>query len=93
MSFFGPSLTERLLFLILIKLERIMVTQAELAADLSSLQQQVSKIGGETQTLIAKVAALEEAINSGPAVTQEVQDALASLKDQVSVVDNLVADA
>ena len=74
-------------------LEKIMTTQAELAATLATVSTQVAKIGTETQGLIDKVAALEAALASAGEVSAEVQAAVDALKAQVQVVDELVADA
>lgn len=93
MRLFGFNLTERLLFLINSKVDQIMATQAQLAADLDNLQLQVEKIGGEVQTLLERITDLENAINNGPPVSPEVESALANLKAQVQVVDDLVPDA
>lgn len=79
--------------LILGKLEKIMSTQAELAASLSNVSAQVAKIGTETAGLQAKVAELEAAIAAAGNTTPEVDAALDALKAQVRAVDDLVADA
>ena len=52
-----------------------------------------AKIGGETRTLLDKVAALTVALESAGTTTPEVDAALAALQDQVGVVDALVPDA
>lgn len=70
-----------------------METQAELAADLQKVSDQVAKIGTETSTLLQKVADLEAALAAGGPVTAEVQAAVDALKAQVQVVDDLVPDA
>lgn len=74
------------------KLGALMATSAEIAQGLTDLTAEVTKIGTETTTLIAKVADLEAAINAGT-VTPEVQAAFDALKAQVKVVDDLVPDA
>lgn len=75
------------------KVNRIMSTQDQLASDLAAVSSQVAKIGTETGTLVAKVAELEAALASGGTTTPAVDAALAALKAQVQVVDDLVADA
>ena len=78
----------------LTKTHKTMATQEQLVADLTALTAQVTKIGTETSTLLTKVADLEAALSaSGAAVTPEVEAALAALKSQVQVVDDLVPDA
>lgn len=73
--------------------DRIMATQAELAADLQTVTAQVAKIGTETSTLLQKVADLEAALAAGGVTTPEVDAAMAALKAQAAVVDDLVPDA
>ena len=84
---------QRLQFLILWKLEQLMSTQAELAQSLADVSAQVAKIGDESKTTLARVAALEEAVAAAGGTTPEVDAALAALKAQVQLVDDLVADA
>ena len=74
-------------------LRKIMSTQAELAQALALVSAQVSKIGGETEVLLAKVGELETAIALAGNTTPEVDAALAALRAQVQVVDDLVVDA
>lgn len=98
---------QSLLKLILEKVNRIMATQAELAAALSSANSalidigtEVDKIGTETTTLQANVADLTAALAAGGITTAEVDAALAalqattgSLASRVKAVDDLVPDA
>lgn len=74
------------------KVDRIMATQAQIAAELTTLKDQLVKVGNETTTLIQKVADLEAAIANGP-VTPELQAAFDAVKAQVQAVDDLVPDA
>jgi hypothetical protein len=74
-------------------LEKIMATQAELAASLDLVAVQVAKIGTETQGLKASIASLEAALAAAGGTSPEVDAALAALKAQVQVVDDLVVDA
>jgi hypothetical protein len=70
----------------------IMLTQSELAVQLTALTTQVQHIGVETDTLKTKITDLETAINNGGTVSPEVESALNALKAQVQVVDDLVPD-
>src|SRR5262245_805511 len=78
--------------LILRELENIMATQEELAADLAAVTEQVSKIGTETSLLLVKVNELEDALAAAGGTTPEVDAAMAALKAQVNVVDEMVPD-
>lgn len=69
-----------------------MTTQAELAVEITALTEQVSKIGEETRTLIAKIADLTVALEMAGRVSPEVDAAVVALKAQVKVVDDLVPD-
>lgn len=71
---------------------KIMASQEQLAQDLIQVKEAVAKVGTETSTLVQKVADLEAAISNGGETTPEVDAALQALKDQVQVVDELVAD-
>ncbi len=75
------------------RLEKIMATQAELAKDLTAISEHVAKIGTETSATLQKVTDLETALANAGNTTPEVDAALAALKAQVQVVDDLVADA
>ena len=79
--------------LVLNKLEKLMTTQAQLAADLTALSAQVTKIGTETTTTLAKLAELEAALATAGATTPEVDAAMDGLRAQLLLVDNLVTDA
>lgn len=79
--------------LIIHGVNRIMATQAELAAELQAVATQLNKIGGETSTLLQKITDLEAVIAAGPALSQDLIDAVAAVKTQAAVVDNLVPDA
>lgn len=73
--------------------EITMATQMELASDLAAIAANVEKIGVETRTLLTKISELQAALDAAGGTTPEVDAALAALKDQVTVVDNLVPDA
>lgn len=69
------------------------MNQQELAAGLATVSAQVSKIGDESTTTLAKVTALEDALNNQTGdVSPEVQAAFDALKAQVQVVDDLITD-
>ncbi len=72
------------------RLDKIMSTQAELAAALVSLKEQTDKSFTE---IIAKIAELEEALNNAGTVSPEVLAALDALKVSVQRVDDIVPDA
>lgn len=73
-------------------LRKVMVSQAQLASDLITVKESVAKIGNETSALVQKVADLEAAIGNAGETSPEVDSALQALKDQIQVVDELVAD-
>lgn len=83
--------------LILQNQKRILMNQAELAAELAVVTTQVAKIGEESKVTIAKVAELQAAVDAanaaGNTVAPEVVAALDALKAQVNVVDALIPDA
>ena len=66
-----------------------MATQAEHAAELRALKEQNDKARAE---VLAKIAALEEAINNAGNTTPEVDQALADLKASVQTDDDIVPD-
>ena len=70
-----------------------MATQNELATELSTVTAAVQKIGVETSATLQKVADLEAALANGGMTSPEVDAAVAALKAQVQVVDDLIPDA
>jgi uncharacterized protein YoxC len=86
------AMKDLLLFHIIHKLEAIMATQVETAAQITALTAQVSKIGGETRTLITRIEELTAALADAGNTAPEVETALAALAEQVGVVDLLVQD-
>jgi hypothetical protein len=93
------SLTLQLLTLIaaavgcwlLVNLEiLIMATQAEIAQGLKAVTAQLNKAKAE---IVAKVAALEQAIGDAGSSTPEVDQALADLKGAAQSLDDLNPDA
>lgn len=69
-----------------------MANQADLAAGMQSLTEQVTKIGVETAATLQKVADLEAALANADNVSPEVQAAFDALKAQVQKTDDLVPD-
>ena len=70
-----------------------MTTQSEIAADVNAVKDQLQKIGNETSTLLQRVADLEAAVGNQDNASQELVDAVAALKQQAQLVDDLVPDA
>ena len=75
-----------------LKVYKTMTTQAELAGEVVAVQEQVAKIGTETQSLVAKVAELEAIIAAEGNASPELVAAVEGLKAQVQRVDELVVD-
>jgi len=78
---------------------KLMATQAELAADLKLVSAQQKKTGDEIKALQAsmnvlkdKITDLEEVIANGGGATTELTDAVAEVKAQAQVVDDLIPD-
>lgn len=90
---FGERKLEHLIQTLLIQGDKLMATQAELAAELRTVKASVEKIGTETRTLITRVETLTAAVEAGGNVSPEVRAAMDELKAQVEVVDALVPDA
>lgn len=67
-----------------------MASQAELAQQLRDVTAQNEKARVE---ILAKIAALEEALANAGQTTPEVDEALANLKASVQVDDDIVPDA
>jgi hypothetical protein len=74
-------------------IERVIMTQNELAAQLTAVTDQITKIGTETAATLQKVKDLEAVIAAGGEVSAEVQTALDALKAQAQLTDDLVPDA
>jgi uncharacterized iron-regulated protein len=68
-----------------------MATQQEAAAELQNVNQQLQKIGTETQSLLDKITALEQAAGNAD-VQPELQAAIDAVVAQAKAVDELVAD-
>jgi len=78
---------------------KIMATQAELSADLKLVLEQQQKTAAEiasvqaAQTVaIEKIAELEAIIAAGVNPSQELVDAVAAVKAQAQIVDELIPD-
>jgi uncharacterized membrane-anchored protein YhcB (DUF1043 family) len=89
LSITGEALIIGLLLFINIKLKKIVMTQAELQAELVALKAQNEKAKGE---IVGKIAALEAAIANQGNTTPEVDAALADLKVSVQGTDDIVPD-
>ena len=74
------------------KADKIMATQAELAAQLNDLGVELGKIGTETQSLLDKIEELGKIIAAGGDVTPELQAAFDAVKAQAQAVDDKVPD-
>lgn len=72
------------------KVNCIMSTQQELAAQLTGLKDQLGKVAGE---ITGKIASLEEAVRNAGNTTPEVDQALADLRTTVQQLDDIVPDA
>lgn len=68
---------------------RIIMNQTELAQALADMKDQAAKAKAE---IVAKVAALEDAITNAGSTTPEVDAALAALKGEVQGLDDLNPD-
>lgn len=76
-----------------ITLNKITMTQEELAQELIVVKEHVAKIGTETESLKEKVFDLEFELSESGKLDQNVIDALDALKTQVQIVDDLVVDS
>lgn len=78
---------------------KIMATQKELAEDLKLVLEKQVKTAGEIADLqtaqnvsLEKITALEEVIAAGVTPSQELVDAVAAVKTQAQIVDDLIPD-
>ncbi len=74
------------------KVDKIMATQAELAAKLNTISDELVKVGAETSKLIAMVADLQTQVANAP-VSAELSAAVDKVAAQAKLVDDLVPDA
>lgn len=72
---------------------QIMATQAQTAQDIVAVTQQLQKIGNESAALLQKITDLEAALAGAGNSSPEVETAMAALKQQAQIVDDLVPDA
>lgn len=91
--FCGKGCVTELMSRIFSSLEAIMATQAQLVEELKKVTEQVGKIGTETGKTLQKVTALEALLAAGGNTTPEVDQALADLKAQAQLTDDMVPDA
>lgn len=77
--------------------QKLMTTQAELAAQLQALAAQAEKSRGEVVAAVgalnSRVAELEQALANAGQVSPEVEAAFAAVKNAVQAVDDLNPDA
>lgn len=73
------------------KIEKLMSNTDTALADLAAIGASLTKIGGETTTLLQKITDLENTTTDD--TPQAVLDAIAAVKEQAITVDNLVPDA
>jgi len=79
------------------ELQKIMATQTEIAAELNAVKEKlvastnkITKIGAETDSLLTKIAALEDTINAGT-VSPELQAAFDAVKTQADALEATAA--
>lgn len=73
------------------KIDKLMSNTDQALADLQAIGTQLTKIGGETATLLQKITDLENSTTSD--TPQSVLDAIAAVKLQAQAVDDAVPDA
>jgi len=74
------------------KIETLMSNTDQALQDLAAIGQTLTKISGETTTLLQKITDLENAANNSD-TPQSVLDAIAAVKSQANTIDGLVPDA
>lgn len=74
------------------RLDKIMATQADVVAQLKTVNDQLTKIGTETTTLLKKIDDLTAVIAAGT-VSPELQAAVDAVAAQAKVVDDMVPDS
>ena len=72
------------------RLKKIMASQADEAAALTAIRDQLSKAAGE---IVAKIQALTDAVAAAGATSPEVDAATADLKAAAQALDDIVPDA
>jgi len=74
------------------KISKLMSNTDQALQDLAGIGQTLTKISGETTTLLQKITDLENAANNSD-TPQSVLDAIAAVKSQANTIDGLVPDA
>ena len=88
-----PPVTGADLSTILQRLESIMATQAEAAAQLATIAGTLDKVSGETTALLNEVQTLKDAAANAGNVTPELQAAIDAVASRAAAIDALVPDA
>jgi len=73
------------------KISTLMSNTDQALQDLQAIGAQIQKIGTETSALLQKISDLEK--TTTPDTPQSVLDAIAAVKQQAQLVDDLVPDA
>lgn len=73
------------------KITRIMSNTDQALSDLQVISSTLTKVSGETTTLLQKITDLENATTSD--TPQSVLDAIAAVRAQAEAIDSLVPDA
>lgn len=69
------------------------MNQAEAVTKLGQVNESLTKIGGETSTLLTKVADLQAAAANSDQISPELQAAIEAVSAQATKIDDLVPDA
>ena len=70
----------------------IMDNQKDAAAEVKAVTEQLKKVGVESAKTLQKIADLEAVVANLPKVDPELADAIAELKSQAKIVDDMVPD-
>lgn len=70
-----------------------MATQAEDAAALQKVAEQMDKVAGETAQLLVKIEELKTAAQNSDVVSPELQAAIDAVAVKAQAIDDLVPDA
>lgn len=73
------------------KISKIMTNTDQALSDLQVISSTLTKVSGETTTLLQKITDLENATT--PDTPQSVLDAIAAVRAQAEAIDQLVPDA
>lgn len=74
------------------RMDNMAQTQAQLAATIDAMNNQLVKIGTESATSVQMIADLKAIIAAGADVTPELQAAVDRLAAQIQKVDDMVPD-